>query len=177
MAQATGYSYKSDQAPQRHTEWRPRFPLFTQKIARLPRSRGGVSLTAVCRPVRGNFESEFIDPNVLNLPEFQSPRVQSPHMSDNNRKYSVWPWVVALLIGLPVLYVASIGPACWVTSRLRIGESAVTFVYGPVVNFAADSNCEFAVEFIHWWSGFESTGSYFWAYYPQKAKWQWGIVL
>ena len=29
------------------------------------------------------------------------------------RKKSVWPWIVALLIGLPVLYVASFGPACW----------------------------------------------------------------
>ena len=32
-------------------------------------------------------------------------------MSDN-RKKPLWPWIVALLIGLPVLYVASFGPAC-----------------------------------------------------------------
>jgi hypothetical protein len=25
----------------------------------------------------------------------------------------LWPWIAALLIGLPVLYVVSIGPACW----------------------------------------------------------------
>lgn len=29
-----------------------------------------------------------------------------------------WPWIVALLIGLPALYVVSFGPACWVCSRL-----------------------------------------------------------
>ena len=34
-------------------------------------------------------------------------------MSDD-RKKPLWPWIVALLIGLPVLYVASFGPACWI---------------------------------------------------------------
>lgn len=28
-----------------------------------------------------------------------------------------WPWIAALLIGLPVVYVASFGPACWIVSR------------------------------------------------------------
>jgi hypothetical protein len=32
-------------------------------------------------------------------------------MSDERKP--LWPWIVALLIGLPVLYVASFGPACW----------------------------------------------------------------
>jgi len=33
------------------------------------------------------------------------------------RKKSVWPWLAALLIGVPLLYVASFGPACWLTSQ------------------------------------------------------------
>jgi hypothetical protein len=33
------------------------------------------------------------------------------------RKNHYWPLIVALLIGLPVLYVASYGPACWYWSR------------------------------------------------------------
>jgi hypothetical protein len=33
-------------------------------------------------------------------------------MSDD-RKKPLWTWIVALVIGLPVLYVASFGPACW----------------------------------------------------------------
>src|SRR5882757_3633298 len=33
-------------------------------------------------------------------------------MSQERRK-SVWPWIVAVLIGLPALYVASFGPVCW----------------------------------------------------------------
>jgi len=38
----------------------------------------------------------------------------------NDRKKPLWPWIVALLIGLPVLYIASFGPACWWFSP-RIG--------------------------------------------------------
>jgi hypothetical protein len=37
---------------------------------------------------------------------------------DDDRKKPLWPWIAALLIGLPVLYVASFGPACWLTSAL-----------------------------------------------------------
>src|SRR5262245_17890495 len=33
-------------------------------------------------------------------------------MSDE-RKKPLWQWIVALLIGFPILYVASFGPACW----------------------------------------------------------------
>jgi hypothetical protein len=34
-------------------------------------------------------------------------------MSDERRP--VCPWILSLLIGLPVLYVASFGPACWLS--------------------------------------------------------------
>lgn len=49
----------------------------------------------------------------------------------------LWPWIVALLIGLPVLYVASFGPACRLNSRVYAsGDPAVAnrsmFVYFPI---------------------------------------------
>ena len=31
----------------------------------------------------------------------------------------LWPWIAVLLIGLPVLYVASFGPVCWLTADPR----------------------------------------------------------
>jgi hypothetical protein len=57
-------------------------------------------------------------------------------MSDD-RKTPLWPWIVCLLIGVPVLYVVSFGPACRVTSRVYAsGESCpanpVMFVYFPL---------------------------------------------
>jgi hypothetical protein len=46
-------------------------------------------------------------------------------MSEQRKKSSIWPSVVALLIGLPVLYVASFGPMCWLTARDRLDTSPV----------------------------------------------------
>jgi hypothetical protein len=54
-------------------------------------------------------------------------------MSDD-RKKPIWPWIVALLIGLPVLYVASLGPACWLADRGMISWSEV---YRPLARLAA----------------------------------------
>lgn len=34
-----------------------------------------------------------------------------------NRKRSVWPWVAAVLIGVPTLYFLSFGPACWIAAK------------------------------------------------------------
>jgi hypothetical protein len=51
-------------------------------------------------------------------------------MSD--RKRPLWPYIVALLIGLPVLYVASFGPACWIVSRVPLLSQRLLFVYRPL---------------------------------------------
>ena len=48
-------------------------------------------------------------------------------------KNPVWPWIVALLIGLPVLYVASFGPACWIGFRSLYGRYAVIVAYKPLL--------------------------------------------
>jgi hypothetical protein len=50
-------------------------------------------------------------------------------MSDEKRT-SVWPWIVAMLIGLPVLHVLSFGPACWMASRSRVPH--LSLIYVPV---------------------------------------------
>ncbi len=61
----------------------------------------------------------------------------------------LWPWIAALLVGLPVLYVASFGPVCWLLTFFekdpgKIGESlflvglravVVVAVVGSVVLF------------------------------------------
>src|SRR5262245_32900458 len=51
----------------------------------------------------------------------------------HDRKKPVWPWIAALLIGLPVLYLASFGPACWVSSRMNYGAGMIPVVYAPIV--------------------------------------------
>lgn len=47
-------------------------------------------------------------------------------MSDERKKAVVWPWIAALLIGLPVLYVGSFGPTCALIDRDLLPESAMT---------------------------------------------------
>jgi hypothetical protein len=41
----------------------------------------------------------------------------------------LWPWIATLLIGLPVLYVASFGPACWLADRDFVSFRAVVRGY------------------------------------------------
>jgi hypothetical protein len=56
----------------------------------------------------------------------------------SDRKQPVWPWIVALLIGLPVLYAVSFGPACWISSRSGTGVSVVNSAYQPMLGLAFD---------------------------------------
>jgi hypothetical protein len=59
-------------------------------------------------------------------------------MDDERRP--LWPWIAALLIGLPALYVLSFGPACWISSRKDSGASMIPVVYAPIVNCLRSKN-------------------------------------
>ncbi len=50
-----------------------------------------------------------------------------------DRKRRIWPWVLALLIGLPVVYVASFGPACWLLPVNSGTCRAVSHIYRPMI--------------------------------------------
>jgi hypothetical protein len=45
----------------------------------------------------------------------------------------LWPWIVAVLTGLPVLYVASFGPACWIVSHANLSGKIATVPYRPMI--------------------------------------------
>jgi hypothetical protein len=51
-------------------------------------------------------------------------------MSDD-RKNPLWPWIVSLLLALPVLYVASFGPACWWLSNSALDD--MDFEHGSII--------------------------------------------
>ena len=68
-------------------------------------------------------------------------------MSDD-RKKPIWPWITALLIGLPVLYVALFGPACWICGRAPESYTlwnATGSFYSPILRV--------------WWRNFPGTTS------------------
>jgi hypothetical protein len=50
----------------------------------------------------------------------------------NDRQKPTWPWIVAVLIALPVLYIASFGPVCWVAASYRMNGDSLSSVYAPV---------------------------------------------
>jgi hypothetical protein len=68
----------------------------------------------------------------------------------------VWTWIAALLIGLPVLYVASFGPACWATT-VNVSQAGgpryhkTMIVYWPL-GFVADGDSQVS-RILQWWMG------------------------
>jgi len=78
-----------------------------------------------------------------------------PGMSEE-RKRAVWPWIAAQIIGLPVLYVASFGPACWVMSQVDVGgwvepHSAMR-IYSPLGKIAYNEHTESQCgQWLRWW--------------------------
>jgi hypothetical protein len=51
---------------------------------------------------------------------------------NSEREKHLGPWIVALLIGLPVVYVASFGPACWLCERGILGQRNAWVAYRPI---------------------------------------------
>lgn len=56
-----------------------------------------------------------------------------------NRRERWAKWTLAAVLNLPVLYVASFGPACWVSSRSGTGGSVVSSAYQPILRLAFHS--------------------------------------
>src|SRR5262245_55848704 len=82
-------------------------------------------------------------------------------MTDDPKK-PLWPWIVALLIGLPAMYVASFGPACWLMSRTTVCTKAITAAYQPI--FFCWMRCpEQAAAWINWY-----------CYVGARKDWYWG---
>jgi hypothetical protein len=50
----------------------------------------------------------------------------------DDRNKPVWPWIVVLLIGLPMLYVVSFGPACWIADSGFIDFLRIRPFYRPL---------------------------------------------
>jgi len=97
------------------------------------------------------------------------------------RKKQVWPWIVALLVGLPVLYVASFGPACWVSSRAMFGQQLVATTYRPVLAFLSMSGDHPPIDrAILWYATVGAAPGYKWFFEPLGDEpngyndWEWG---
>src|SRR5258708_10231235 len=56
------------------------------------------------------------------------------------RKRTIWPWVAALLVGLPMMYVASFGPACWLVDHGYLAARPIAKTYLPIVRILEDDS-------------------------------------
>ena len=74
----------------------------------------------------------------------------NPAMSAD-RKKSLWPWIAALLIGLPVLYVASFGPACWIVAHHGGHSSLFDHVYWPI-GWCSDERPSTVLSVVKWYA-------------------------
>jgi hypothetical protein len=68
-------------------------------------------------------------------------------------------WLVAIAVSLPVLYVASFGPACWVTSRCSIDAGWIFVVYRPIIWVAETAP---VLDYFAWYSFLGSADGWAW---------------
>ena len=54
-------------------------------------------------------------------------------MNDERKTAGTCPWIVALIIGLPMLYIASFWPACWLIGNGLGNERVAGSVYYPLL--------------------------------------------
>jgi hypothetical protein len=67
------------------------------------------------------------------------------------RKQHLWPWIVAVLIALPVLYVASFGPVCWLANRGVVNHLRVADAYAPLVDYSGYSLTDSGARALEWY--------------------------
>jgi hypothetical protein len=71
-------------------------------------------------------------------------------MTLDHKKPGVAFWSTVVMVGV-LGYVASFGPACWVTSRAAIGAPAVNVAYRPMM-WAWGANRKYVGAFLAWYA-------------------------
>jgi hypothetical protein len=74
------------------------------------------------------------------------------------RNPHLWPRIAALILGLPMFYVVSFGPACWTSDRTNSGTQLISVVFHPIIKLANGSPRVHAIAL--WYAGLGAgTGS------------------
>jgi hypothetical protein len=72
-------------------------------------------------------------------------------------------WAVVALIAPPVLYVASFGPACWLTDYSGMGKEIVPMIYKPAIWCSVNGPGPVSAV-VNWW-----------AHLCCKNEWNWAV--
>jgi hypothetical protein len=93
-------------------------------------------------------------------------------------------WAKRTALGLTIVlvfYPLSLGPACWITSRLQRGEGIVTAAFRPIMWTVSDDSTNSFRRLVFWYSALGSDDPRWgWFRYSDpmspsgKTDWQWG---
>ena len=84
-----------------------------------------------------------------------------------DRKKPNWPLrTIGLVLMLPVLYVASFGPACWISSRLgsTTGAGIVSRVFDPAIRVGS-RHSETVLKLVGWYSEAAAAEGWKWQFH------------
>lgn len=70
----------------------------------------------------------------------------------------------AVMAIVPALYVASFGPACWISSRTNFGEATISAVYQPLT--WASSNSTRTSSVLCWYAEIGAAAGFHWGLLP-----------
>ncbi len=101
-----------------------------------------------------------------------------------NRRERWAKWTLATGVGVPVLYVASFGPACWITGRTNSGTSALETIYKPITLAMSPNNETILSRLIMWYAQIGAPVDSYWIWTEhvvnysdgttdQSAEWSW----
>jgi hypothetical protein len=79
-----------------------------------------------------------------------------------NRRERWAKWTLAAIVGLPVLYVLSFGPACWISSRTNSGTELLPSCYRPIVSGLTLHETRLSAA-IQWYSQLGAASGWRWA--------------
>jgi hypothetical protein len=101
-------------------------------------------------------------------------------MTPDRKKPGVAFWATAA-VTVALLYVASFGPACWISSRAGIGQKIVAIVYRPILwNLSLSEESTPIDRSIKWYSTIGAAYGYAWycSFDPDSSTgysdWEWG---
>jgi hypothetical protein len=80
-----------------------------------------------------------------------------------NRRERWAKWTLGVVVGLPVLYALSFGPACWISSHANMGISTVNAAYLPVM-WLYDVSPGFIQKGILRYARFGSASGWYWTH-------------
>src|SRR5262249_49742233 len=101
------------------------------------------------------------------------------------RKPTAGFWIAVTLLAIVMLYPLSLGPACWISSRLRAGSHVVSVVYRPITWFVptrrvifTSNSLETTMRRYSEFAAAPDSGWYAISYGPgQPQRWEWGQIM